>query len=183
MLSVFTVLALAGAAAVIAPLHHHFQAKAAARAARSSGLGQIKAASVRATIEAVRRGSPPEALIQNLVFHRDDAIVNVEDPGKGLLQTWTFDQDSGHIKKAGSSDASSDYGTTFAQIDAAAPERMAHAVLARVGRGLDAVDYVITTISPASKTYGWVLYLQHGPVRDRGWTADAHGRHAHRVNP
>lgn len=180
ILALFAVVAMAAGAAVIVPLHKHF-ADQKANAAQATGLRSrslLLAANVQHVLDEVSRQSPAGALVQDLDLHPADVIVNVEDPAKGTLQTFELDS-SGKVSPGGVSDATSDYGVRFGQIDPAVPERVARAVLARAHRTDDAIDYVTASISPPH-TLHWVVALQHGPVRDRMWIADADGTHVRR---
>jgi hypothetical protein len=100
-------------------------------------------------------------------------------------------RDSDGIRKVVSVDAAlhtdeSDFGTgtddavRAARIDAAAPERIVRAVLARTHVAPAAVDYLVLSPSGISGP-GWTLYLTQGPVRDRHWSADAHGGRVRRL--
>lgn len=178
LLVLFAVVALAGGAGVIAATHDHFVTQERAQAAVRSGLGAVKTANVRRILATIAAKSPAGALVQDFVVKPDDAIVNVEDPAKGSLQTFGLD-DSGKVYAGGTSDASADYGVRFAQLDPALPERIARAALARAGQPETALAEVTAAISPAGPLQ-WVVSLQHTPVRDRSWITDARGGHLRR---
>ena len=58
---------------------------------------------------------------------------------------------------------------------------MTRAVLKELGRPESDVDYVVASIpSTESSELEWLLYLQHGRIRDRTWRADADGSNLRR---
>ena len=173
----FIVVALAAGGGVMAATHSRLADQERTAAARKSGLGAAKTASVRRILADVRKGSPAGAVVQDMVFKPDDATLIVEDRAHGEERTWGLD-DSGRTTGLGTSDATSDDGLGFDAIDAAGPERAIRAVLARTGAPLSAFEEVSFSASPSSPEY--TVTLQHVPVRDREWVTDADGGHIHR---
>jgi hypothetical protein len=94
-------------------------------------------------------------------------------------------RDRDGIRKSVSVDAAfktkeSDFGAgeddaiPASRLDAAGPERMARAVIARTGLGAGAVDYV--TLQPLGIGQPtWYLFMKQGPARDRQWAAAMDG--------
>jgi hypothetical protein len=182
---IFIVIVFGACAVVVIPLESHYANDPLEKARRGeiTGLDPLSmflAANTTRALAEVARRSPAEVVVQNLTVRPTSVDLSVETPAEGSRRTFSVDPGFG-VRSDKPSDASSDLGVTFGRLDGTVPERMARIVLARVGRGPEALDYAVASI-PATKgqPVTWLLYLKGGRVRDRGWTAGASGANVHR---
>lgn len=174
----FTLAVISACAAVIVPTEAHYASDPVQKASRGEiggldALSLLRAERAAAALEAIRAGSPAESRVQSLTVRPTQVDAEVVVPADGSERDANVDVAlKAHFDDP--RDASSDYGVTFRRFDMTVPEAMTRAVLARLHRPESDIDYVTASIS-SDGSYTWSLFLQHGRIRDRHWTADADG--------
>lgn len=175
----FTLAVLSACAAVIVPTEAHYASDPVEKASRGEiggldALSLLRADRATAALEAIRAGSPAESRVQDLTLYPTQMSAQVVVPADGSERNVGVDVAlKAHFDDP--RDASSDYGVTFRRFDMTVPEAMARAVLARLHRPESDLLYATASISSSDSSYTWSLFLQHGRIRDRQWTADADG--------
>jgi hypothetical protein len=174
-----------GATALIwIPLERHYANDPAEKARRGevTGLGElsmVRSTNATAAVEEMRRRSPAESRVQNLVLRPTSVDATVVVPADGTGRTFSVTPGL-HVAAAKPTPASSDYGVTFRRIDATVPETMARSVLGELHRDEGDLDYVVASVSSTGGPMEWLLYLKSGRIRDRAWRAEADGGHLRR---
>lgn len=176
----FILAVLSACAAIIVPLEHKYATDPVQKASRGEitaldGLSLIRVANAQNALNAVAAKSQAESVVQNLVIRPTRMDLEVVVPADGSEHDYEVDPAFG-VHADDVRDATSDHGTSFRTFDMTVPERMARAVLKQLGRPEGDVDYIVASIpSSADDQLEWLLYLQHGRIRDRVWRANADG--------
>ena len=174
ILLLFTLVTLGASAYVVIGAEIDARDDPAEKAARGEidgldDLSLLRAANLRRVLDEVEAGEHP--LVMNLRVSAPATDVTVRD-ADGYRKVLTFDPsfDSDERDFGVGEDATLDP----AEIDAAAPERIARKVARRTGQPVEAVDY-ITIAASSSGQPSWYLALDEGPARDRQWVAAMDG--------
>ena len=181
----FIAAVLAACAAIIVPLEKHNADDPVQKAQRAeittlSDLPMLRAANAQRALDAVRAKSPAESVVQDLDIRPTSLSMEVVVPDDGTEHDYTVDPAFG-VHADEPRDASSDYGLTFRKIDLTVPERITRSVLSQLHRPESDFNYILASIpSSAESKPEWILYLQHGRIRDRVWRADFDGSHLRR---
>ena len=180
----FILAVLSACAAIIVPLEHKYATDPLQKASRGeisalSDLSLIRAGNAQRALAALRARSSSESVIRDFTLRPTRINAEIVNPADGTEHDMGVDVGFGVSDDV--SDASSDYGVTFRNLDVTVPERMVRAVLADLHRPESDVDYVTAAVpSSADSKLEWLLFLQHGRIRDRTWRADADGSNLRR---
>jgi hypothetical protein len=181
----FIAAVLAACAAVIVPLEKQYTDDPVQKANRGeisplSDLSMLRAGNAQRALEAIRAKSPVESRVQSLTLRPTQVDATVVVPADGTQHDFLVDP-AFHIDAREPRDASTDYGMTFRRFDLSVPEGMIRAVLTELDRSERDVAYVSASIPSDEHTkQEWLLYLEHGRIRDRVWRADGDGSHLRR---
>jgi len=140
------------------------------------GLGAVRAVVVRQILTDVERGSPANALVQDVDLRPTSVIVNVVDPTTRRLRSWGLGP-GGRIATRGKGEIGDRFGVPFSQIDPDLPERLARAVLRRTHAPVSELEQVTAVISPVAPRLTWAVTLEYALRPHHSWIADADGRH------